>query len=160
MDTDVILSYLNKEPNRLSVLKQIFHDIKNDDNLKIITSVLSKDEIFYLMDSGKIQMDSASETKINGFFHDSSIIELVSVNEHIVDISRDFKRELKKNKLKFESPDAIHLATAEWLKVDEFYTYNLQDFNRVSHRVSFPIKEPCLQQLIMPFPKSQPKSKT
>ena len=146
-DADVILSYLNKNATRHKILSSIIDEVRNNsEGIKIITSATSKAEVFYLKDGDTLDISNDAIDKIDDFFHDRSLIDLVTINEQVVDVARQLKFDLKKQGKSLNFADTIHLATAKWMKVYEFQSYNMKHFAKAASLVPFPINEPSVSQ--------------
>ena len=147
-DSDVILSYLNKETARHKVLSQILREVRATDGaIKIISSTIAKVEVSYLKNNNAPDTSQQAVDSIDRFFLDSSVIELVGVNDFVTDLARQYIVCLKSKGMKLTPADAIHIATAKWVGVSVFHTYNTKDFKRLEQSVAFDIKTPQLEQL-------------
>ena len=146
-DSDVILSYLNKETPRHKDLSQMLAEVENSSGkIKIISSTIAKVEVAYLKENEVPDTSQQALDKIDQFFLDSSVIELVGVNDYITDLAREFIVDIKSRGMKLTPADAIHMATAKWMGVTVFHTYNERDFKRLQHKVQFDIEQPLPQQ--------------
>ena len=146
-DADVILNFLNKDPRYHAILINLIHEVKQSGGkTKIITSVLSQAEVLYIQEGNIVNTSQDAIDKIDRFFLDRSIIELVGINEQVIAITRRLKLDFKKKGNRLKLPDTIHLATASWMHAAVFHTYNMDDFPKVASFVPFPIEEPSVSQ--------------
>ena len=84
---------------------------------------------------------------LDEFWADDSVFEIVEFHDEIARMSRHLIRSSITSGQKVIKPmDAIHLATAKWVGVSEFHTYNLKDFQRFQPEVKFKICEPHIVQ--------------
>jgi len=83
-------------------------------------------------------------------------ILLIEVNEVAVIRGRAMMRERLRSGQQPELPsarkraaDLVHLSTAIWLKVDEFWTYDSLDFSKYPQQ-DVTVREPYGEQMLMP----------
>ncbi len=148
-DSDVFIAYLSREPSRIVTLETIVADIENsDDKKKIVTSEIAKVEVaFAAYERATRTLDAAFEQRLDDLWADDAVVELVEFHDQIAKQARTFIRQSIASGVKTLKPkDAIHLATAQWVGVYEFHTYNLSDFSPVQPLVNFKICEPYAEQ--------------
>lgn len=148
-DSDVFTAYLSREPARIATLESIVDDVENsDDKKKIVTSEIAKVEVaFAAYERTTRKLDAEYEQQLDDLWADDAVIELVEFHDQIAKLARTFIRQSIEMGVKVLKPnDAIHLATAQWIGVYEFHTYNLSDFGRVASLVKFKICEPYAEQ--------------
>ena len=110
---------------------------------KIIASVLSRVEVAYLkMEEVDIDLTDDAMDKINDFFADDSVIEVAGLNDIVAEMARDLIVQAKRAGERIKNFDAVQLATAQWMDVAVFHTYNLKDFSFFNPFMPFDIKEP------------------
>lgn len=148
-DSDVIISYLGEEQDRVKTLEEILSDVAaSDGKKKIITSEVSKVEVAYITtEKASRSLLDDTEKKIDDFWRDDSVIELVEFGDHVAPIARSFMRECLANGWRVLKPmDSIHLATAKWAQVKEFHTYNTADFLKYQGFLPFKVLEPFIRE--------------
>jgi len=144
-DSCVFISYLGKHPARTGVLDAIVDDIqKSDGKKKIVASQIAKVEVAF---AGNTPLTSAEEQLIDDFWADDTVIELIEFHDQIAKLARQLIRESRSRGVHQIKPiDAIHLATAISVGVNEFHTYNCVHFNWYKDDVKFKICEPYIAQ--------------
>lgn len=134
-DSNVILAYLQEEPHRIKTLDILMDEIATQKRPGIIiTSSLAQTEVAYFKDESILrQLDSDVEDRLLYFWSNYRVIKITEVNSAIAFLARNLIRKsvtFKQDHLKIlKPPDAIHLATAQWLKNEgailyEFFTYD------------------------------------
>lgn len=146
-DANVILSYFNGDDGRLATLDAILADISRNKNGKIVTSVLSKVEVTWVSNEKLSRvLDKKEEERIDSFWNDASVIEVVDLNDEIAYIARSLLRNAMQRRWTSLKPnDAIHLATAEWVGSSEFNTYD-KDLFRYDKHIGIEIRTPFTMQ--------------
>jgi len=146
-DTDVFLSYLNGEPQRLPILEAILDEIEKNKQDKIVTSVITKVEISWVAHEKLNRvLDPTEEERIDSLWNDSAIVEVMEFNDEIALIARSLMREGMINGWKLRTFDAIQIASAEWVQATELNTYNLTDFKKFESLIGIPIRNPYTVQ--------------
>jgi len=161
-DANVFLSFIEGHADRIPNIEAILADCE-EGRVEIWSSHLTIAEVaFAKAEKDAKILDTEIEKKIDELWHPESPIKLVEVSQGICVEARNL---LRKNMLRPEiSPrqknkslkaaDAIHLATAQMIGVDEFHTYDkLKEFECL---VPFKIEEPTAVQWLLPSP-NQPK---
>ncbi len=152
-DSCVFTAYLGKEPARIVVLESLVDEIQQSDGKKIIvSSELSKVEVaFAAYEKVNKQLDVNYEQLLDDFWADDSVVELIEFHAEIAKKARNLVRESIAMGIKTLKPyDAVHLATAQWIQVSEFQTYNLDHFKPFAGLVNFKICNPhVLQQKLI-----------
>ena len=142
-DSCVWLSYINGYPARLPVLETLLADSRSQlADIELVTSTIAQTEVaFALTEKESHTLDSEVEAKIDALWTDRRTITLVEYHTAIAREARDLIRLGIEYDWQLKPLDAIHLATARWLRVYEFHTYD-KKLPRYSDQVGFPIKEP------------------
>src|SRR5215203_1371136 len=92
-DANAFLSYFNEDPARLPTLDAILDEISGNDNDKVVTSVLSKIEVAWVAtEKDKRALNPDQEARFDDFWNDSSVVELVDLNDEITHITRSLLR--------------------------------------------------------------------
>ena len=147
-----ILYYLNGDTEKLPILESILENVSKSNKDKIVTSVLSKVEVAWVAsEKNKRALSQEEESRIDAFWDDSSIIELVDFNEEITHIARSLlRRSMAQGWDGLKTNDAIHLATAEWVGVSEMHTYDTK-LHRYDGFIGLDIKIPNVAQPKLPL---------
>lgn len=145
-DANIFLSYINGEPTKGPILEAILDEILHSGTDKIVTSVLSKVEVAWsASEKYNRALDENEEAGIDRLWNDSSVIELIDFNEEITHIARSLRRRSMARGWKLKMPDAIHLATAEWVDALEMNTFDQQLF-KYADLIGLPVKAPVAAQ--------------
>lgn len=150
-DSCVFLSYINGEAERLYILDAFLDGIKKSNGKqKIVTSALSITEVsFAASERNKRTLSSDIEQKLNIFWNDSSVFHIIEVHEEIALSARTLMRQGLIDERSIKPPDAIHLASAQWLRVSEIHTYD-DKWKYFEQKVGCRIIEPYTDQLRIP----------
>lgn len=154
-DSNCWLSLINAVPERLPVLNSLLSDSKNElGDIDLVTSVISKVEVaFAQREYQGSQPDRAVEDAIDALWGDRSAVTLIEFHDRIGLQARELIRSGLHREWSLKPMDAIHLATAKWLDVDEFHTYDKRLIKEgLSTHLGFPIGNPDLtdRQLHLP----------
>lgn len=145
-DANVFLNYLNGDINRLPTLDAILEDMSNSNKDRIVTSVISKVEVAWVAtEKNTRSLSSDEEARIDLLWNDSSVIELVDLNDEITHITRSLLRRAMARGWSLKTNDAIHLATSEWVGAVEMNTYDTRLW-KYTELIGIPIKEPIAEQ--------------
>ena len=149
-DACVPLEYINKsDVARVSNIEGLMRDT----SIQLVTSILSIVEVAKAKfeQDGRV-LDPAIEAEINKLWDVDSPIELVEFYELIADDAKSLMRAAVPLGYSLKPADAIHLATADRLKVSEFHTYdNLGKYQALT-KTKFPIGEPKTRQPVLVIP--------
>lgn len=146
-DADVWLSYVNEIPERLPTLDGLLADsASSNGTIELYTSALSQVEVaFGRMEQDKQALDPKIEEKIDKLWADRNAVKLVEYHDSIGIKARQFIRMATVKGWSLKPMDAIHLATAKWIKAVEFHTYDTR-LIRYSNEFGLPIVNPYIQQ--------------
>lgn len=151
-DSNVFISYVNAIPERLSVLEALLEDSARDNgSIRLYTSTLAHTEVaFGISEQQNRRLDPAVEQRIDGLWLDTGTVNSVELQREIALLARGLIRQAVAKGWSLKPPDAIHLATAQWLSsiglaVEEFHTYDQRLFRYASF-VGFDIREPHTRQ--------------
>ena len=153
-DSCVVLAYMNDEPARVPIIEGILTEVSRSNGaVKLTTSMVAKVEVAYVaLEKNQRSLDSDVEQRIDDFWNDDSVIELVELHDEITRTARTLMRQSMASRHKTMKPlDAIHLATAIYIGAKEFQTYNVKDFIQFSDRSGPMVCEPHVDQTAMPF---------
>lgn len=142
-DACVPLSYINAVPDRLPHIDAFMS--KSGVDFRLITSVLSITEVaFAASEQVNGVLDPSVEERISKLWNASSPIRIVELYELIALKAQQLMRAAIKNRWSLKPADAIHLATADQLKVSAFHTYDeplfkYSDLTETKFPINFPI---------------------
>jgi predicted nucleic acid-binding protein len=113
-----------------------------DDSRKIFTSTLTITEVAFL-GSERGGLSSDSEQIIDQLWNDDRIIAFIEPHEIIMRDARALIRKCIELSIKtLKPPDAIHIASAMALKVDEINTYDIKTWAKYEEMTGYEIREP------------------
>lgn len=122
-DACVPLSYINGNEERIQHIAPLLQ--RSGEQFQIVTSVLSITEVAYAgVEKSSALLDPAIEAEIGNLWRIGGPIKLVEVYEQIAYRARRLMRVAVEKGWGLKPGDALHLATAEQLKVTEFHTYD------------------------------------
>lgn len=141
-DADVFLSYIDDHPERAPLIELLLGDARAGD-VEIYTSSLSLVEVAF---SGSERtaggLDVATEQQITDLWSPGSPVRVVEFFPLIGTRARNLIREgVPRGWTGLRANDAVHLATAAHMNVDEMHTYESM-LPRYSEDLGFPIREP------------------
>lgn len=150
-DSCVFLAYLNEEPNRIDVLHQLWHDIKQDKNKIIVTSSVSVAEVAFVEQERTDRvLQPQVHTAIKNMWLDPTI-QVISADVDIVERAAFLVREgLQRGFSRLKPLDAIHLATAYHVDniihpLTALHTYD-NDFDGYGSWLNLSVREPSMPQ--------------
>lgn len=150
-DANVFLAYFNAEVGRIDILTQLFEEIHKDNQRKIVTSVISITEVSHVAaEKTHHQLNQQIYDAIENFWNDTSLIEFVDVNESTARQARDLIREAIASKYTLRPNDALHLVSAKFVGINEFFTYD-QKLHKLSDIMGYAILEPYVRSPQLPF---------
>lgn len=143
------LYYLNGDKDRLPTLEALLYQASRGD-LTIFTSTISIAEVAFVVHEVRARMlDEQEVQKLDRFWGDRNTIVLVEFHRVIATAARTLIRQAMIRRWRLDPNDAMHLATAQILGVDEVHTYDDKLF-KFSPLVGCPIHEPKSDQLPLP----------
>ena len=151
-DSCVFLSYINADPGRIDILDAILDDThKSNGESKIVTSMLTKVEVVRSTTEYTTRVLSVGvEQKIDALWNDVAGIGLIELHDGIALHARTLMRQSMQQGWALKPPDAIHLASAQWLGVQELHTYD-DKMPRYSTMIGCKICAPYTPQLRLNF---------
>ena len=146
-DACVFLSYVEERAGRADAI-ELFLEDADKGNVEILTSTISIVEVaFAKQEKDKRALDVAAETRINELWGASSPVKLVEYNPTIAFRAQRLVRESVIRPGKTLKPmDAIHIATALVMEIDEIHTYD-GGFHGLSSTSGLTVREVPLIQL-------------
>ncbi len=157
-DSCVFLDYIQKTPGRVQIIDDLWREIAQDKDAKIITSTVSIVEVAYSRyEKEQDALDPEVESTIDAMWSNPSIL-LVEASQPILLMARDLMRDAIPNGWVLKPRDAMHLATAMWVNrnadpVEEFHTYD-ESLRKYETMIGIHICEPYIQQPSLPMPPS------
>ena len=142
-DSCVSLRYVNETPENKDVLDSLLADSAyGRGDIEIVTSLLANTEVvFALHEQTNHALDDDTEQKIDSLWKDHSAITVVELYPAIALQARGLIRMGIEKGWSLKPYDAIHLATAQRMEVDEFHTYDTR-LHRYSNELGFPNTDP------------------
>lgn len=145
-ETSVILSYMLKTPERLRTVEAALQEA-TEKRIELFTSVASIAEISYLTQNESTREPLSDDLHIIDGFWASGPMIIAEINISAARLARDVFRHRAIGKANPALPsarvhviDALHLGTALWLDVDEFWTYDEKCFGKYRESVGERIK--------------------
>jgi hypothetical protein len=153
-DACVFLSYLKETPGRWPTINALFTEIQQSGRTrKIVTSRITYAEVAYIAFDKTTGFSADEERKLDEFWSDYHVITFIESTDEIMRLTRNLKRHAVQQGWRLKLPDAIHLASAQWLAPfaptpDDivFQTYNTRDFKKFEPLMLFSIDEPTHPQ--------------
>ena len=123
-DANVFLSAINANADRLPVIEAILDDCDSGDS-EVFTSMLSITEVaFSEAEQESRLLDDQTEDKIDKIWLPPSPVKLIEIHGFVLWDAKDLMRTSIRKGWSLKPADAIHLATAKRVKVDEIHTYD------------------------------------
>ncbi len=123
-DACVFLSFIEGHATRAPTIEALLDECENK-QVEIWSSHLSIVEVAFAKSEKDSQaLDPAVEKEIDNLWHPQSPIKLVEVSELVCIGARMLIRNEMLRQRAIRSSDAVHLATAKLVGVDEFHTYD------------------------------------
>lgn len=140
-ETSVILSYMLKTAGRIETVDAALREAQ-EKKIELFTSVASIAEISYLTQNESTREPLAGDLAIIDGFWAAGPMTVVEINVSAAQLARDTFRDRAIRRANPAVPearghviDAIHLGTALWLNVDEFWTYDEKCFGKYRESV-------------------------
>src|SRR2546423_1033068 len=93
-DANVFLAYFNAEAGRVEILDQLFEEVQKDNQRKIVTSVVSINEVSHVAEEkNRNRLDQKVYEALEHLWGDTSLVEFVDFNELIARQARDLIRQ-------------------------------------------------------------------
>ena len=148
-DSCVPLSYLNGVPNRVPIIEELFKQARAEE-IELLTSSVSRVEIAFVQaekDSG--ELDQEAKEAIDAFWLPGSPIKTVEFYDLIADDAKTLiRRGIEQGWGSLKPMDAIHIATAQRMRVSEMHSYD-DRVQKWSGKLGFPIADTGTAQGIL-----------
>jgi len=149
-DSNVFLHYVNQTPDKLPAIDQLLLNARNQE-VEIVTSVLTVTEVaFAAQEKKQGQLDAGTEKKIQALWTPPAPVQLVEFHVLLAESARELIRSALGQGLSLKPYDAVHLATAQRMRVRKVHTYEPK-WRRYSDMIGCLIEEPSAAQVGM-FP--------
>lgn len=140
-DACVFLSYVNQDEDRVGEISSLLEAAEKKE-IEIVTSTATVVEVaFGATERKQSTLSDGMEARINKLWEPESPLILVEFHTLIAEAAKKMIRSGVPEGWSLKPMDAVHLATAERLKVVEFHTYD-GPLKKWGSRVSYDIKEP------------------
>jgi predicted nucleic acid-binding protein len=136
-DACVFLSYFEATPNRINAIDQVLAEVEATRGSCIYTSQISIVEVANThTEKDRKRLDDKVRAAMDDLWFRNPLIQVVEVSRMVAVRARDLMRQRLLLEQKLTPPDAIHLATAQWLDqslrngssamsgIDEVHTYD------------------------------------
>lgn len=141
-DACVPLAYIQDEEDRALLIQAMLIEAENG-RYELSTSVLSLTEVAFVeVEKHSGHLDDATVDRIDGLWQPPSPLVAVEFFPQIAIGARNLIRDAVTRDWSLKPPDAIHLATAHHLQVDEFHTYD-NKLTKWGELLGFEMKEPA-----------------
>lgn len=145
-DANVFLSYVNAMPDHIAALNALMDQSLNGE-ITIYTSAFSRVEVAFSDSEQQARAPSPEiESQLDNLWANRNVVRAIEIVPSITLSARGLMRDAIARGWSLKPPDAIHLATAQWLpsagfSIDEFHTYDASIF-KYADVVNFAILEP------------------
>lgn len=149
-DSACFLSYVNRDEERMTVLNTLI-EASGRGEIHLYTSAISQTEVAYgASEQQRRELDPTIESLIDSLWANQESVTIVGYNSVIGRIARRMIRQAIPMGWSLKPIDAIHLATAQWMRsaqinAEEFHTYDRSLF-KYADICGFPILEPYIEQ--------------
>lgn len=148
-DACVLLSYLEGRPDRIHDISAFLNDAENG-RVSIVTSDVSIVEVAFVAHERKGGLSVEAEAEIESLWAPGSVIQTVDFNKLIARAARRLIRESVNRGWQLKPLDAVHLATARFMKVEHFHTYD-RGLDKYGPLLGFEVGPPRPGQLPIPL---------
>jgi predicted nucleic acid-binding protein len=152
LGANVFLHYIEGTAAYFTTLQGLLRRASTGNDLEIVTSTLSIAEVaFSAAERQRAALDPLIEQAIQALWDDRSAVNLADVSILVVSEARDLiRRSIASGWTGLKPADAIHLATAKRLRVNEFHTYEARRLDKYGPYLGCDVKEPSTDQLTLP----------
>jgi predicted nucleic acid-binding protein len=149
-DACVFLSYVNGMADRMETIDDLLSRSRQQ-QIQIVTSALSVVEVaFAATEKVHKRLDDNIERAIDNLWTDRKAIKLAEVHQLLVSKARQLIRLSVTKDWSLKAADAIHLATAEQLRVSQIHTYD-PAWKKYETEIGITVCEPASVQGILPY---------
>lgn len=149
-DSCVFISLIGKPSERSPIVTELMHRAQAG-KIEVFTSTFAIAEVgFATHEKATKKVDEDVEERIKKLWRVPTPITLVEFHQFHAEESRMLMRSgLEKGWTGLKGKDAVHLATAKLIKVDEFHTYDTDRLAKYSEMIGAKICEPWLDQHVL-----------
>jgi predicted nucleic acid-binding protein len=127
-DSCVFIDYIEKNPEKIAVLDLVWDEIDSRPGSKIYTSELTTVEVAHVAgEKNRRKLDPTALEQLDDLWYNNPLVEIIEVHRKITTLARDLVRQGSVNDWRLKGADAVHLATAQFLKqarsLQECHTY-------------------------------------
>jgi predicted nucleic acid-binding protein len=146
-DACVFLRYVNDDKDSAPTIDQILQQAeKLNSGIQIVTSIISLTEVSGGIEyQGRVLLTQEIEDRVNKLWEDRRTINLVEYFELIALEARSLIRRSREKRWGLKPIDAIHLATAKYIKADEVHTFD-EHLEKYCEFIGINICKPTLPQ--------------
>ena len=141
-DADVLVSYIEDNPQRAPMIGGLLAQARSNE-VELLTSVISIAEVAFVeTERLREALSPDIEQRIDGLWAAGSPVKTVEVYPLIAQRARNLIRQgVPLGWSGLRAHDAIHLATAQQLRVDAIHTYDGK-WTKYAEIIGIPISEP------------------
>jgi predicted nucleic acid-binding protein len=155
-DSNVLLSFIENDPNRASDIQTLMEQAEQG-KLEIVTSTISIAEVAFAEEE-RAGLSASADESISALWRPPSPIKLVEFHAGIAEGAKHLLRTALSSRIKMLKPmDAIHLATAIALSIEEIHTYD-DPLARYADLFGLRIVRPFVEQTSMELSPAPPIS--
>jgi predicted nucleic acid-binding protein len=145
-DADVFLTYIEGAPQERMLTLDAILDAAQSKHLEIYTSSLSITEVAFARyeQTGRL-LDPAIEQQIDALWEDRGVVRIVDPHVLVAREARALIRLAIPKGWSLKSNDAVHIATAMRMRVDEMHTYDKR-LHKYAELAGIRILEPYTDQ--------------
>ena len=148
LDACVFLSFINDDADRWQVIQAILHE-GGTALAELYTSELSVVEVaFGATEQSTKALDEDTEKRINKLWMPGSPVNMIEYYGLIGDDAKELMRFAITQGWSLKPMDAIHLATARRIEVNEFHTYD-PALAKYAETVGYKVCEPYTVQALL-----------
>lgn len=155
-DACVFIDYLQATSDRIDTITDIMREVRAHSGSTIYTSILTITEVSHLaIEKQRQKLLPDTVTALDKLWNDRNLLTIIDLNRAIADLARDLSRQAIPRNWALRAPDAIHLASAYWLKqrvqrpLHEIHTYD-DKLCKFDALIDIPICAPYATQSSLP----------
>lgn len=145
-DANIFIAYFNNETGRADILDQLFEEIENDTDRRLLTSVLTITEVSKLtVETLGKPLHPDFEMSSDNIWKNANLLEFADLSEVIARRARQYIRQFVSQGLSLKMADSIHLATAKVLNIPTVLTYD-EGLDKYAELLDLTIIRPSVDQ--------------
>jgi predicted nucleic acid-binding protein len=160
-DTCCFVSLISQDPHRLPTLLELMRGAQAG-KIQIFTSTFTIAEVgFATHEKEEQKVDPDVEERIKKLWRPPTPVQLVEFHQFTAEESRLLMRDgLAKGWTGLKGKDAVHLATAKLVGVDEFHTYDDAKLAKYSEMIKAEVRQPWTMQAMLDLTTGPPSPPT